>query len=75
MQRCAKEEGPSGIVMLWFYIDEQGLVQKTVVQKSSGYEAIDEGGMGVANQMNFSPAKLQDEKTACWLLQAVTFKT
>ncbi len=24
--RCAKEEGPSGIVMPWFYIDEQGLV-------------------------------------------------
>ena len=72
---CGKEEGPSGTVVLWLYIDEQGIVQKTVVQKSSGYEAMDEAGMGVANQMEFSPAKFQDEKTACWLLQAVTFKT
>ncbi len=73
--RCAKEEGPSGTVMLWLYIDEQGVVQKTLVQKSSGYEAMDEAGMGVAKQMEFSPAKFQDEKTPCWLLQAITFKT
>ena len=72
---CGKEEGPSGTVVLWLYIDEQGIVQKTVVQKSSGYEAMDEAGMGVANQMEFSPAQYQDEKTAVWFAQAITFKT
>ncbi len=70
-----EEESPSGTVVLWLYIDEQGVVQKTVVQKSSGYEPMDEAGMGVANQIQFSPAKFQDEKTPCWLLQAITSKT
>ena len=73
--RCAGEDGPSGTVMLWLYVDQQGVVQKTLVQKSSGYEAMDEAGMGVANQMEFSPAEFQDEKTDCWLLQAITFNT
>jgi len=72
---CGKEEGPSGTVVLWLYIDEQGIVQKTVVQKSSGYDAMDEAGMGVAKQMEFSPAKYQDEKTPVWFAQAITFKT
>ncbi len=61
--------------MLWLYIDEQGVVQKRVVQKSSGYEAMDKAGMGVVNQMEFSPIKCQDEKTAVWFAQAITFKT
>ncbi len=72
---CANEEGPSGTVVLWLYIDEQGVVQKTTVQKSSGYEAMDEAGMGVASEMKFSAAKFQDEKTAVWFPQAITFKT
>jgi hypothetical protein len=31
--------------------------------------------MGVANQMEFLPAKYQDERTAVWFAQAITFET
>ena len=50
---CPEEEGPSGTVVIWLYIDEQGVVQKTVVQKSSGYEPMDEAGLGVGFQVGF----------------------
>lgn len=73
--RCSREEGPSGSVVLWLYIDEQGVVQKTAVQKSSGYEEMDEAGIGVADQMKFSPAKYQNENAAVWFTQAITFQT
>ena len=61
--------------MLWIYIDERGVVQKSQVQQSSGYNAMDMAAMSTADKMEFSPAKFQDEKTAVWFAQAITFKT
>lgn len=69
-----REAGIEGTVVLWIYIDENGNVQKTQVQKSSGYESMDKAAMGTADKMQFSPAKNRDKKTPVWVAQAITFE-
>ncbi len=69
-----REAGIEGTVVLWIYIDENGVVQKTQVQKSSGYEAMDQAAMGTADKMKFSPAMNRDKKTPVWVAQAITFE-
>ena len=69
-----REAGIEGTVVLWIYIDENGAVQKTQVQKTSGYDAMDKAAMGTAGKMKFSPAKNRDKKTPVWVAQAITFE-
>lgn len=69
-----REAGIEGTVVLWIYIDENGGVQKTQVQKTSGYDAMDKAAMGTAGKMKFSPAKNRDKKTPVWVAQAITFE-
>lgn len=69
-----REAGIEGTVVLWIYIDENGGVQKTQVQKTSGYDAMDKAAMGTADKMKFSPAKNRDKKTPVWVAQAITFE-
>jgi protein TonB len=69
-----REAGIEGTVVLWIYIDENGNVQKTQVQKTSGYDAMDKAAMGTADKMEFSPAKNRDKKTPVWVAQAITFE-
>ena len=69
-----REAGIEGTVVLWIYIDENGAVMKTQVQKSSGYDAMDKAAMGTADKMKFSPAKNRDKKTPVWVAQAITFE-
>ena len=69
-----REAGIEGTVVLWIYIDEKGVVQKTQVQKTSGYDAMDKAAMGTADKMEFSPAMNRDKKTPVWVAQAITFE-
>ncbi|UCG74650.1 MAG: energy transducer TonB [Gemmatimonadota bacterium] len=69
-----REAGIEGTVVLWIYIDENGVVLKTQVQKTSGYEAMDKAAMGTADKMKFSPAMNRDKKTPVWVAQAITFE-
>lgn len=69
-----REAGIEGTVVLWIYIDEKGVVQKTQVQKSSGYGAMDEAAMSTADKMEFSPAMNRDKRTPVWVAQAITFE-
>ncbi len=69
-----KESGIGGTVILWIFVSEQGEVQKARVQKSSGYDALDQAAQKVANQMVFSPAMNRDKRTAVWVQQQVQFQ-
>lgn len=63
-----------GRVVLWVYVDEEGRVQKSRVQQSSGYPALDRAAKEVAAEMRFSPAMNRDRKTAVWVQQAIEFE-
>ncbi|MFB6240767.1 MAG: energy transducer TonB [Gemmatimonadota bacterium] len=69
-----KQSGIGGTVVLWIFVDKQGQVQKARVQKSSGYDALDQAAKKVADQMVFSPAMNRDKKTAVWVQQRVQFQ-
>ena len=69
-----REAGIEGSVVLWIYIDDRGVVQKSQVQKSSGYDAMDQAAMSTADKMEFTPAKNRDKTTPVWVAQAITFE-
>jgi protein TonB len=69
-----RNAGVEGTVILWIFVDEQGVVQKTEVKESSGYEAMDEAALSTAEKMRFAPAMNRDKATPVWLAQPITFR-
>jgi periplasmic protein TonB len=68
-----RDAGIGGTPVVWFFIDEDGRVLRTLLSKSSGYPALDEAAIAVANQMRFSPALNRDRKVQVWVEIPVVF--
>ena len=60
---------------IWFFIDEEGKVVKTVVDKSSGHKALDDAAIQVADFIQFSPALNRDKRVPVWMSLPITFTT
>lgn len=71
--RSLRDAGIGGRVVLWLFVDENGDVQQTQVQQSSGYDGLDQAGERVAQQMEFEPAINRDQPIAVWIAQPITF--
>ncbi len=69
-----REAKIEGTVVLWIYIDDRGNVVKSHVQRSSGYMAMDRVALECAKEMEFTPAKNRDKRTAVWVAQAISFE-
>ncbi len=69
-----REAKVEGTVVLWIYIDDRGNVLKSHVQRSSGYMTMDRVAQGCADEMEFTPAKNRDQRTAVWVAQAISFE-
>jgi TonB family protein len=63
----------SGEVTLWFYIDETGRVLKTILDRSSGSQAVDEAALRVTSVMRFSPARNGRLEVPVWISLPVKF--
>jgi len=70
-----RDAGVGGTVLVWFFIDETGRVVKTQLNQSSGYQALDDAALRVANVMVFSPAQNRDRKVPVWVALPIVFKT
>lgn len=70
-----RDAGIGGTANVWFFIDENGRVQKTQINTSSGYDAFDQAALRVADQMQFSPAYNRDKKVPVWVALDITFET
>lgn len=68
-----KESGIGGVVNVWLYIDEDGQVADRQVNESSGYDALDDAALEVADVMEFVPAQNRDKTTAVWVSIPITF--
>jgi protein TonB len=68
-----RDAGIGGTVQVHFYIDEEGQVVNTLVNTSSGYEAMDDAALKVANIIEFTPALNRDKKVAVWISMPITF--
>ena len=69
-----RDAGVGGTVNVWFFIDENGRVQKTLINNSSGYDAFDEAALKVSQLMEFTPAYNRDKKVPVWVALDVTFE-
>lgn len=68
-----RDAGIGGQPVVWFFIDEGGKVIKTQLSKSSGYSALDEAALKVADIMQFSPAFNRDKKVPVWVEIPIVF--
>ena len=69
-----RDSGIGGRVTVWFFIDEEGRVQQTRLNDSSGYEALDEAAINVAGVYRFSPALNRENRVQVWVSLPITFQ-
>jgi protein TonB len=63
-----------GTVMVYFYIDEDGVVRDRRIDQSSGHRGLDEAALAVAETFRFSPALNRDRKVPVWVSLPIRFQ-
>ncbi len=69
-----RDAGIGGTVKVWFFIDENGVVQNQLVMESSGHEALDAAALRVAPVFKFTPALNRDQAVPVWVALPITFR-
>lgn len=69
-----RDAGVGGTVKIFFLIDEEGSVVKTLIDGSSGHAALDDAALSVAGVYRFSPALNRDEPVPVWVSFPITFQ-
>lgn len=69
-----RDAGIGGAPVLWLYIGTDGAVQRTQVQESSGFDALDQAAANVASVMRFTPAQNRDQTVAVWVQIPIRFQ-
>lgn len=70
-----RDAGIGGTVLVWFFIDENGRVVRTIVNQSSGHKALDDAALKVAQIAQFTPALNRDKRVPVWISLPITFTT
>lgn len=60
--------------VLWFLIDERGIVRRTLIKESSGHPVVDDAVREVANLMEFTPAWSGDRSVPVWIVLPLVFR-
>jgi periplasmic protein TonB len=68
-----RDAGIGGRPIVWFFIDENGRVLRTLLSETSGYDALDNAALAVAEMMRFSPALNRDKRVQVWVEIPVVF--
>jgi len=69
-----RDAGIGGTVKVLFFIDDDGRVLETSIEGGSGYEALDEAALAVADMIRFSPAMNRDRRVAVSVVFPVVFQ-
>ena len=69
-----RDAGIGGTVRVYFFIDENGAVQDTRIDQTSGHQALDDAALNVAEIYRFSPALNRDKKVPVWVSFPITFQ-
>ena len=69
-----RDAGIGGTVRVYFFIDENGIVQDSRIDVSSGHQALDEAALAVAAAYRFSSALNRDEEVPVWVSFEITFQ-
>jgi protein TonB len=70
-----RDAGLGGVVLVWFFIDEEGRVVRTLVHESSGYVELDSAALKVADIIEFTPALNRDKRVPVWISLPITFRS
>lgn len=68
-----KDAGISGTTVIHIFIDEDGVVQNTLIDESSGHKGLDDAALKIGLVAKFSPAKNRDKFVALWISMPITF--
>ncbi|MDA0329624.1 MAG: TonB family protein [Gemmatimonadetes bacterium] len=69
-----RDAGIGGEVRVYFFIDAEGRVQTTRLDKSSGHQMLDEAAMGLASLYRFSPGMNRDQRVPVWVSFPILFQ-
>lgn len=70
-----KDASIGGTVLIWFFLDEAGRVQRLMVNESSGHKALDDAALRVGAVIEFTPAMNRDKEVPVWISLPITFRT
>lgn len=65
--------GIGGVVTVYFFIDQEGLVKDRRIHRTSGFETLDDAALAVADVYRFSPALNRDKRVPVWVLIPIEF--
>lgn len=69
-----RDAGIGGTVQVWFFIDENGVVQNQLVNMTSGHQALDAAALRVAPIFKFTPALNREKAVPVWVSLPITFR-
>lgn len=69
-----RDAGISGTTRVYFFIDADGTVVRTLIDVSSGRDELDAAALSVADVYRFSPALMRDEPVPVWVSFQITFQ-
>jgi TonB family protein len=69
-----REAGIGGTVTVWFYIDEQGTVQRTRIVTPGTRPELDAAALQIGEAMRFSPARHRDRPVGVWVQLPIVFQ-
>jgi molecular chaperone DnaJ len=68
-----RDTGVGGYVDMWFYVNEQGVVERFQIGQGSGRAALDQAALRVARVFQFTAARRADQPVATWTSFRITF--
>lgn len=69
-----REAGIGGTVLVYFFINEEGVTEDTRIHESSGHQALDRAAIEVADVFRFTPARNGSEQVPVWVQFPITFQ-
>lgn len=70
-----RDAGIGGTVLMHFFIDENGVVQNTLVAESSGHQSLDAAADRIAQVFEFTPALNMDQRVPVWVQIPIIFQS
>ena len=68
-----RQAGIGGVVRVFFFIDDEGRVKATQLDRSSGFVELDEAALAVAGLYRFRPALNRDQRVPVWVSFPIEF--
>jgi protein TonB len=69
-----RRSGIGGVVRVYFFINQEGVVQDSRVHQGSGFAELDEAALAVADVYRFSPAMNRDKQVPVWVSLPIEFQ-